>query len=93
MDRRLELDGKRKFQLPKEEQSLRAQVSSEPPYNLLWSFFDLSEIRLYAGDAAEAKTLVEGGLEHITMTGSQERSARAASCSRIPASSWTGSVI
>jgi tetratricopeptide (TPR) repeat protein len=49
-DGSLALDGKRRFQLRRAERSLRAQVTSDPPYDAPWSFFDLAEIRLYEGD-------------------------------------------
>ncbi len=62
----LAIDGKRKFLLGRAEKSLRAQVASEPPYDPPWSFFDLAQVRLYAGDRAEFLSLVQRGIENAT---------------------------
>lgn len=63
---RLEIDEKLRFQLSRAERSLRAQVSSEPPYDAPWSFFDLSEIRLYSRDKDQFLSLAARGAEHAT---------------------------
>lgn len=36
--------------LRRAERALRLQIGDEPPYNAPWSFFDLSQIRLFLGD-------------------------------------------
>ena len=46
----LTIDDKHRLLLARAERSLRAQTASDPPYDPPWSFFDLAEIRLYAGD-------------------------------------------
>jgi hypothetical protein len=43
-------DFRTKIFLTKAERSLKAKVESTPPIDPPWSFFDLAEIRLYAGD-------------------------------------------
>lgn len=40
-----------RLRLPKAKRALEAQVATTPPINAPWSFFDLSEVRLYAGDS------------------------------------------
>jgi tetratricopeptide (TPR) repeat protein len=62
-DGKLQLDGKRRFQLKRAERSLRAQVATDPPYDAPWSFFDLAEIRLYDGDRPGFLELAERGTE------------------------------
>jgi len=47
---KLELDDKRRFQLQRAEQGLTMAVARQPPTDRPWSFFDLAECRLYAGD-------------------------------------------
>jgi tetratricopeptide (TPR) repeat protein len=47
---KLAIDEKTRFQLERAEPRLRAQVATDPPYDPPWSFFDLAEVRLYAGD-------------------------------------------
>jgi tetratricopeptide (TPR) repeat protein len=66
LDGKLEIDAKRRFLLKRAERSLRAQVSSDPPYDPPWSFFDLSEIRLYDGDKNEFLSYVSRGIEYAT---------------------------
>ena len=61
---KLELDGKQRFLMKRAARSLQAQVASEPPYDAPWSFFDLAEIRLYEGNAAEFLAIAERGTEH-----------------------------
>ena len=43
-------DIRMKLRLPKAKRFLEAQVADKPPSNAPWSFFDLSEVRLYSGD-------------------------------------------
>jgi tetratricopeptide (TPR) repeat protein len=50
IDGKIPKDMRVRLRLPKAERSLKAQVATDPPMNAPWSFFDLSEIRLYAGD-------------------------------------------
>lgn len=47
---KLVLDDKRRFQLQRAEHALVAAVSGPRPNDPPWSFFDLAECRLYAGD-------------------------------------------
>jgi tetratricopeptide (TPR) repeat protein len=47
---KLELDDKRRFQLQRAERALTMAVARQPPADPPWSFFDLAECRLYAGD-------------------------------------------
>jgi tetratricopeptide (TPR) repeat protein len=42
----VELDAPRKFYIERAERALRAQTTDNPPYNVPWSFFDLSEIAI-----------------------------------------------
>ena len=61
IDGTIPTDVRMRLRLPKAERALRAQVSTQPPINAPWSFFDLSEIRLYAGDVkGSIETLGEG---------------------------------
>lgn len=58
---RLEIDSQHRFLLKRAERSLRAQVSSNPPYDPPWSFFDLAEARLYDGAPGEFVQYVDEG--------------------------------
>jgi tetratricopeptide (TPR) repeat protein len=53
-----------RLRLPKAERALRAQVSTQPPMNAPWSYFDLSEARLYAGDATSFTDVLMEGLTY-----------------------------
>jgi tetratricopeptide (TPR) repeat protein len=66
LEGRLAIDDKRRFFLKRAERSLRAQVSSDPPYDPPWSFFDLAEIRLYDGDKNEFLSYASRGVEYAT---------------------------
>lgn len=59
----IELEDQQKFLLARAERSLRKQVADRPPYNPPWSFFDLSEIRLYLGNRNEFLKLLEEGIQ------------------------------
>jgi len=61
---KLEMDDARRTMLARAERPLRIQVADKPPYNPPWSFFDLAEMRLYAGDSDEFLDLLERGVEH-----------------------------
>ena len=50
IDGKIPKDMRVRLRLPKAERGLKAQVTTDPPMNAPWSFFDLSEVRLYAGD-------------------------------------------
>jgi tetratricopeptide (TPR) repeat protein len=52
------------IRLPKAERSLKAQVATDPPINAPWSFFDLSEVQLYAGDRLAFLDVLARGLSH-----------------------------
>jgi len=61
IDGKIPSDIRVRLRLPKAERALEAQVATQPPINAPWSFFDLSEIRLYAGDAKGfVDTLMKG---------------------------------
>ena len=64
----LDIDAKRKFLLGRAEKSLRAQVASEPPYDPPWSFFDLAQVRLFAGDRADFLATLQRGIENATQS-------------------------
>jgi len=63
IDGKIPNDMRVRLRLPKAERALRAQVSTQPPMNAPWSFFDFSEVRLYAGDA---KGFVDVLMEGLT---------------------------
>ena len=64
--KKLEIGDKLRFRLNRAERSLRAQISSEPPYDPPWSFFDLAEIRLYNQDKEGFLSLTARGIESAT---------------------------
>ena len=53
-----------RLRLPKAERFLKAQVADKPPSNAPWSFFDLSEVRLYSGDSQGFMDVLVDGLTH-----------------------------
>jgi len=53
-----------RLRLPKAERALQAQVATQPPINTPWSFFDLSEILLYKGDAQGSLAALTDGLTY-----------------------------
>src|SRR5262245_21114352 len=53
-----------KLWLPKARRSLEAQVATAPPINAPWSFFDLSELRLYSGDRQGFLDVLADGLTY-----------------------------
>jgi tetratricopeptide (TPR) repeat protein len=55
-----------KLRLPKAERFLKAQVADQPPSNAPWSFFDLSEVKLYSGDAEGFINVLTDGLTYCT---------------------------
>ena len=61
---RIDIDNRFKIFLAKAERSLKAKVESDPPIDQPWSFFDLSEIRLYMGDKAGFLANLELGLTY-----------------------------
>jgi tetratricopeptide (TPR) repeat protein len=63
LDHTLELSEERRKQLRRAERSLRVQVASNPPYDAPWTFFDLAQIRLYGGDAAQFLDFARRGAE------------------------------
>jgi tetratricopeptide (TPR) repeat protein len=66
IENKLEIDARRRFQLNRAERSLRAQVSSDPPYDAPWSFFDLAEILLYKQDMQNFILFASRGTEFAT---------------------------
>jgi hypothetical protein len=56
--------GKKKFYIERAERALRAQVADDPPYNVPWSFFDLSEIRLLKKDRDCFLDFLEKGISY-----------------------------
>lgn len=63
---RLSLNPKREHYLTQAERSLRAQISGPQPYNPPWSYFDLSQLRLFRDDEREFIAILEKGLEFAT---------------------------
>lgn len=61
-DGTLVIDPQRTTLLERAERSRRAQVGNQPPYDAPWSFFDLSEIRLYLGDREEFLQFLDEGI-------------------------------
>jgi len=55
-----------KLRLPKAKRFLEAQVADQPPSNAPWCFFDLSEVRLYSGDADGFMNVLVDGLTYCT---------------------------
>ena len=55
-----------KLRLPKAKRFLEAQVADRPPSNAPWCFFDLSEVRLYSGDAEGFVNVLVDGLTYCT---------------------------
>lgn len=55
-----------KLRLPKAKRFLEAQVADQPPSNAPWSFFDLSEVRLYSGDPEGFMNVLVDGLTYCT---------------------------
>ncbi len=64
IDGKIPNDMRVKLRLPKAQRSLKAQVATDPPMNKPWSFFDLSEIRLYGGDTQASLDVLMEGLTH-----------------------------
>ncbi len=62
----LELEDQDKFLLERAERALRKQVADQPLYNAPWSFFDLSESRLYLCDKDEFLRLLDEGIQFCT---------------------------
>jgi hypothetical protein len=60
----VELDASRKFYIERAERALRAQTADNPPYNVPWSFFDLSEIRMLKKDHDGFLDLLEKGINY-----------------------------
>jgi tetratricopeptide (TPR) repeat protein len=66
IDGKIPSDIRMRLRLPKAERFLRAQVADKPPSNAPWCFFDLSEVRLYAGDADGFMNVLTDGLTYCT---------------------------
>jgi len=65
--KRLELGPDERAMLVRVQPSLRAQTSNPSgAFNAPWSFFDLSEVRLYSDDVQEFESLLEKGLASCT---------------------------
>jgi tetratricopeptide (TPR) repeat protein len=64
IDGKIPTDMRVRLRLPKAERSLRAQVTTDPPMNAPWSFFDLSEVRLYTGDEQGFLDVLTQGLTY-----------------------------
>jgi tetratricopeptide (TPR) repeat protein len=56
---KLTLSPKHKNMLLRAQKSLRAQVSTDPPYNAPWSVFDLAQTQLYLGNKDEFLELLD----------------------------------
>ena len=64
IDGKIPKDARVRIRLPKAERALKAQVMAQPPVNAPWSFFDLSEVRLYAGDQQGFLDVLTEGLTY-----------------------------
>jgi len=60
----LNLDAKTRLLLERAQRSLLVQVTSDPPHDAPWSFFDLAQINLFLGDMAGALDFAVRGVEH-----------------------------
>jgi tetratricopeptide (TPR) repeat protein len=58
------LDAQRKFYIDRAERALHAQTTDNPPYNVPWSFFDLSEIRLLKRDRDGFLDILDKGISY-----------------------------
>jgi tetratricopeptide (TPR) repeat protein len=56
------IDGRYKFYLKKIERILRAQVSTNPPFDAPWCFFSLSEVCLFQGDEKGFDNYLDEGI-------------------------------
>lgn len=63
---KLSINKKKQTMLRHAQNSLNAQVSNIPPYNVPWSFFDLSDIYLLLKDESEFLKLLEQGIKEST---------------------------
>jgi tetratricopeptide (TPR) repeat protein len=63
---KLVLDEALRFQLRRAERGLAANVARQPPFDPPWSFFDLAECHLYAGNTDAFLRDVEAGLDCAT---------------------------
>ncbi|HEY5140896.1 MAG TPA: hypothetical protein VIJ25_16510, partial [Methylococcales bacterium] len=61
---KIDTDVRMKVFLAKAERSLKAKIESTPPIDPPWSFFDLAEIRLYAGDKDGFLARLQDGLTY-----------------------------
>jgi tetratricopeptide (TPR) repeat protein len=61
---RLDIKARDNLALMRAARVREIQVSEDPPYDKPWCFFDLAEIRLYQGKAAEFQSLLQNGAEH-----------------------------
>jgi tetratricopeptide (TPR) repeat protein len=65
--KRIELGPEEKAALVRVEPLLRGQTSNPSgAFNAPWSFFDLSEVRLYRGDDGQFLSILDKGLENCT---------------------------
>jgi tetratricopeptide (TPR) repeat protein len=57
-------DGRTALFLTKAVRALEAKTASEPPIDPPWSYFDLSEVRLYAADTEGFRAALERGISY-----------------------------
>jgi tetratricopeptide (TPR) repeat protein len=65
-DKQLVLTNKDRRALMRAENLRRNHANDNPPYDSPWCFFDLAELRLYDGDAAEFVAFVKRGIQAST---------------------------
>lgn len=62
LERRLVIDHRLRFQLGRAERMRAAEAGDNPPAGAWWGFFDLAEMRLYAGDREQAIAWMNEGI-------------------------------
>jgi tetratricopeptide (TPR) repeat protein len=67
-DGKLDLTNADRRALGRAERARALQASKNPPYDSPWCFFDLAEIKLYAGDSEGFLRSVRDGVFHLTET-------------------------
>lgn len=59
---RLQLEPRHRRALLRADRDRAVQIAQKPPYDKPWCFFDLAEMRLYAGKVDESLELIREGL-------------------------------
>jgi tetratricopeptide (TPR) repeat protein len=66
LNKKLDLTGDDRRALMRAERIRQLQTSNNPPYDSPWCFFDLAEIRLYAGKRNVYVALIDQGIKSVT---------------------------